>query len=92
MSVWWLWFTKEGEGFVGGCYVRGVDIGEAVTQAHRAGCNPGGQVMGVEIPDEAWEENDNGSELDRLYKTVAEIPGGCRKVTEEERNGKDIES
>lgn len=47
----YLSFASEA-GFLGGCIVRGDDVVEAVKEAHRLGCNPGGEVLGAPIPDE----------------------------------------
>ncbi len=53
MSRWWLSFADtETEGrFLGACIVGGRDLVDATERAHRLGCNPGGEVLGVEIPD-----------------------------------------
>lgn len=42
--------TDPVERFAGGCIVRGDDVVEAVKEAHRLGCNPGGDVLGVPVP------------------------------------------
>lgn len=53
---WWLSFVDgdrpTGSQFLGVAIVRGFDIGSASMEAHSKGCNPGGQVMGVEIPED----------------------------------------
>lgn len=41
------------EGFRGGCIVRGADVVESSKEAWRLGCNPGGQVLGAPIPEDA---------------------------------------
>lgn len=55
VEVWHYLSFVTGEGeeerFAGACVVRGADVVEAVKEAHRLGCSPGGQVLGVPIPD-----------------------------------------
>lgn len=54
---WYLSFTDPdtppadppvpgGPSWLGACYVKASNIGTAVMEAHRLGCNPGGQVAG----------------------------------------------
>ncbi len=51
MSGWhYLSFASEA-GFLGGAIVRGDDVIEAAQEAHRRGCNPGGEVLGAPVPD-----------------------------------------
>lgn len=54
VALWWLSFcdtTDAGRGrFLGACIVRAADLGDAVDRAWQAGCNPGGEVLGVEMP------------------------------------------
>lgn len=54
MSKWWLSFADgnlpEGQQFLGAAIVEGFDIISAACEAHRLGCNPGGEVAGGEIP------------------------------------------
>jgi hypothetical protein len=51
---WWLSFCHgdrpKGDQFVGACIVEGQDIAAAVGEAWRLGCNPGGQVLAVQLP------------------------------------------
>ena len=51
---WWLSFVDgdrpKDEQFLGVCVVTAPDFGTAVQRAHLLGCNPGGEVQGVEIP------------------------------------------
>lgn len=53
---WWLSFVDparpEGDRFVGVAIVRASNIVTAAMEAHRLGCNPGGELAGIEIPDE----------------------------------------
>lgn len=55
MRLWWLSFCDEsrraGQQSLGVCIVEGFDIGWATAEAHRMGCNPGGQVWGIEVPE-----------------------------------------
>jgi hypothetical protein len=52
----WLSFcdpTKpKGEQFLGACVVPGNNVGLGAAVAHSLGCNPGGEVAGMLIPDE----------------------------------------
>ncbi len=56
MTVWYLSFADtgrpEGTQWLGACYVNGINIVDAARAAHALGCNPGGQIMGGELPDE----------------------------------------
>lgn len=53
--LWWLSFCDasrpEGSQFLGAAIVSGPDIAFACMNAHALGCNPGGEVMGVQIPE-----------------------------------------
>lgn len=55
MPLWYLSFADanlpEGSQFLGAAFVRGFDIAFAAMMAHAYGCNPGGEVLGVEVPD-----------------------------------------
>jgi hypothetical protein len=55
VSLWWLSFCDpdkpEGSQFLGVALVEGSDAVDAVKQAHRLQCNPGGEVCGVPAPD-----------------------------------------
>ncbi len=47
---WYLSFVRGEEGFVGACIVKADHLGMAVLAAHDLNCNPGGEVLGFEIP------------------------------------------
>ncbi len=49
MALWWLSFADETH-FLGAMIVDAATMEAAVRCAHRAGTNPGGTVMGSEIP------------------------------------------
>ncbi len=49
MSWWWLSFA-DGDGFLGAALVAARDFVDAVDVAHRLGINPGGEVLGSEMP------------------------------------------
>lgn len=53
---WWLSFCDpdkpEGEQFLGVCIVHGGGGGEAIQNAWTIGCNPGGEVMSIPIPEQ----------------------------------------
>lgn len=67
MGLWWLSFCDpkrpSGTQFLGACIVGGDNIAAAARNAHVFGCNPGGEVMGMEVPghlahfvDDAWKK------------------------------------
>lgn len=49
---WWLSFANEA-GFLGVAIVRAPDMVAAVRAAHRLRCNPGGEVNGWPVPEDA---------------------------------------
>jgi hypothetical protein len=49
--LWWLSFADDA-GFRGVVLVRGASDTKAIRLAHALGCNPGGEVLSAEIPDE----------------------------------------
>lgn len=60
---WWLSFVDpdrpRGQRFMGACIVEGGCMASAALSARRAGCNPGGEAMGMSIlegrlPPESW--------------------------------------
>ena len=55
-KTWWLSFCNAerplGEQFLGGAVVRGMGMVEACRAAGVIGCNPGGEVSGIEIPND----------------------------------------
>lgn len=55
-SWWWLSFIDEiSRANIGVCIIRGKNISSAVVAAHSLGINPGGEVLGVKIPDDALD-------------------------------------
>ena len=52
-KAFWLSFCDparpKGQQFLGACIVEGDDIIQAVQMAHVKGCNPGGEVKGVQV-------------------------------------------
>ena len=60
MTYFWLSFADpdkpRGKQFLGGCVIEAESFPGAITEAHRLGCNPGGEVMGGMI-EEQWERN-----------------------------------
>lgn len=56
MSLFWLSFADpsrpKGAQFLGACVIVGATLIDAVKNAHIFGCNPGGEVMGTQIPKE----------------------------------------
>jgi hypothetical protein len=66
MSWFYLSFASD-EGFLGGCYVPGEDVMEAVKRAWLVGCNPGGEVQGAgPMPDAVVEEHVPAEHRERL--------------------------
>lgn len=49
MNWMYLSFASDA-GFLDGCVVRAKSIDQAVREAHRLGINPGGDVLGLEVP------------------------------------------
>jgi hypothetical protein len=53
-GFWWLSFADgslpKGQQFLGAALVRGYNIISATSEAHRIGCNPGGEVQGTPVP------------------------------------------
>lgn len=56
MAYWYLSFCDaerpKGQRFLGACIVTANSMGEAIKEAWLQQCNPGGEVMGHEIPPE----------------------------------------
>lgn len=49
----WMYLSYAGDdGFHGACVVQGGDVVEAAAEARRLGISPGGQVLGVPVPDD----------------------------------------
>lgn len=48
MRLWWLSFAAE-DGFRGACQVWAPSYMLAIREAHRLGCNPGGEVKGMDL-------------------------------------------
>jgi hypothetical protein len=52
---WWLSFADvsrpEGQQFLGVAIVEAQTMGEATMKTHRLGINPGGQIMGSQLPE-----------------------------------------
>lgn len=44
-----------GDRFVGGCYVQGASMPEALDRSWRLGINPGGEVKILELPDDKFD-------------------------------------
>ena len=49
--LWWLSFADT-DGFRGVCLIEAATMRDAVRVAHLLGCNPGGEVVGQEIPED----------------------------------------
>lgn len=62
-ELWWLSFADgrlpPGTQFLGACWVRATDFGEAVQRTHELGINPGGEVAGWSNVDSTLEVDDS---------------------------------
>lgn len=73
--TWYLSFAGE-SGFRGGCVIRACGFGHAVEAAHRAGVNPGGEVVGikfledVQVPEKYMNRLLSKADLDELSALV----------------------
>jgi hypothetical protein len=92
MSLWWVSFCdperETGTQFLGACIVDDDDAGvlgkimgdicAAVSAASANGCNPGGEAMGIQVPDDVapriareWRNRlltrEECEEFDRVY-------------------------
>lgn len=84
-AFYWLSFASE-EGNLGCALVEASSMEEAVTEAHRLGINPGGEVMGVEIPADALLADPESPFYtfgrDRLIPTAEVMAAGAVKVSD----------
>jgi hypothetical protein len=55
VSGWW-YLSFADDGWLGAAIVEGDSIVSAAARAHALGINPGGEVLGVELPAEALDE------------------------------------
>ena len=84
---WWLSFAGE-EGFRGAVLTRARGFISAIERTHLLGINPGGEVRGVEVPEEAMRSADgiqHAQHADRLLsrKDIEEKLGGAANMPEE---------
>ena len=57
----------EGQQFLGGIYVRGATLPEALTRSHLLGINPGGEVKTIgPLPSQVMDENVPEADRERL--------------------------
>lgn len=76
----------EGSQFLGACLVYANDLREAIEEAWRLGCNPGGEIMSAEpdfLPDEKWYNRLlSEKEIDQMSDEVIEsrAKGVARKA------------
>lgn len=47
----WWYLSFANETFLGGAVVQADDLVDAAKEAHRQGCNPGGEVLGAPVPE-----------------------------------------
>jgi hypothetical protein len=99
----WLSFADpsrpKGSHFIGACVVVGEDFASAMAEANRLGCNPGGEVMGVDVGYEPHDPScvgrlflgkEGADELARLLDGPERYAGIIQKGELEER-GVDVE-
>ena len=68
--VWW-YLSFADDSWLGGCYVKASNEGMAVMEAHRLGCNPGGEVAIIgPLSDEQMDENTPPGDRNRLLTAV----------------------
>ena len=69
MSYFWLSFCDPavpvGQRFLGACLVEADSFPEAVENAHKFKCNPGGEVVGCEVSSE-YEHNIHKVTINKL--------------------------
>ena len=74
---WYLSFVGE-DRWLGGCLVEATDIHDAVDIAWKAGCNPGGEVLGFQIDDDAPRPPELQYKLvsdeDEIVRLLGKIP------------------
>lgn len=85
VPFWWLSFVSDDDVFLGIAVVRGFDMEFAVMSAHRLGCNPGGHVLALLLPEGLAVSEEYVNRL--LTKAEAEeldrLMGGCGLETVE---------
>jgi len=58
MSWFWLSFRDpkkpSGHSFSGACLIEAADFQAAIQRAWDLECNPGGEVLGIEVPEPLW--------------------------------------
>jgi len=66
-DLWFYLSFADADHFLGGAYVRGGSLVEAVTRSHVLGINPGGEVMSIgPIPEPALAEHVEVEDRERL--------------------------
>jgi hypothetical protein len=53
MNRWYLSFATDEEGFLGACVVEADEFDDALRKSHILAINPGGEVMGMLVPNDA---------------------------------------
>jgi hypothetical protein len=94
MTSWWLSFVAN-HANIGVCIVDAEDIGGAVRRAAELGINPGGQVMGWPMPDDAEDLQRFPKNVlltqERLkeagYLRLKDVDGETRKYIEDQAHG-----
>lgn len=57
---------SAGDRFVGGCYVQGESMPDALTRSWKLGINPGGEVKILELPGDKFDALVPESDRERL--------------------------
>lgn len=90
--IWWLSFinpTKQrGSQFLGVVILDADSLGHAIQRAWQLKINPGGECMGIELPEEARAEH--APYMDRLLTEEEAMQIGMRQDEAEKKYGETI--
>jgi hypothetical protein len=76
---WWLSFADD-EGFLGGVLTRARGFLSAVQKARNLGINPGGEVQGIEIPEDVPESHKSYADQLLSKQDIEEKLGGAARM------------
>jgi hypothetical protein len=80
--MWFYISFADTSGFLGGCYVQGEDMPNAIIAAHEAGIRPGGESLGFgPFEDELIDKNVPEKDRERLLSRE-EIGDGVQITTQ----------
>lgn len=80
LSDWWYLSFATDAHFLGACVVRAGDCNRAITKAHELGINPGGGVIGIQIPEGQVPYPEHRHRLLKREEVARIWPGGARKI------------